>query len=71
MLIDETFKHFKGHKKDVKNLRMENSGENQAIATPCKEKDSKDKCVPIDSPNLNNMVECVFTIRWETTKTFL
>ena len=37
MLIDETFNWFKGHKKDVKHLEMENSSENQAVATFYKE----------------------------------
>ena len=32
-LVNETFKHFKGHKKYFKHIRMENAGENQAIAS--------------------------------------
>ena len=71
VLIDETFKHFKGRKKDVKNLRMENSGENQAIATLYKEKDVKVEHVPPDAPKLNNMVEFGFAIRSETSKTLM
>ena len=37
VLIDGMLKYFKGPKKDFKHLRMDNSGENQAIARSCEE----------------------------------
>ena len=71
VLIDETFKYFKGREKDVKYLRIDNAGENQAVATLCKENDVNVEYVPQDPPKLNNMVERGFTIRWETAKTLM
>ena len=66
--LTKTFKCFKGQRKDVKHLRVDNAGENQAISALCKENDAKVKCVPLGAPKLNNMVEHGFSIRWETDK---
>ena len=63
MFIDEDFKYFKGCKKDIKYLRMDNAGENRAIASLCKETDVKVEHIPPGTPKLNNIVECGFTIR--------
>ena len=71
VLIDGMLKYFKGPKKDFKHLRMDNSGENQAIARSCKESDMKVEFVPPDAPKINDMVEHGFAIRWETTKTLM
>ena len=62
MLIDETFKCFKGREKDVKHLRSDNSGENEATATSCKDNNVNIECVSPDAPKLNNMVERGFAI---------
>ena len=71
MFINEDFKYFKGRKKDIEYLRMDDTGKNRAISSLCKENDVKVECVPLDTPKLNNMVERGFSIRWETTKIFM
>ena len=49
---------------------MDGTGQNQVVATFCKENDWKVEHVPLDTPKLNNVVERRFTIRWETAKTW-
>ena len=70
-LVDETFKYFKGRAKPVQYLRMDNAGENQAVAKLCKEQDCIVEFTPPDTPKLNNMVERGFAIRWEIAKTLM
>ena len=71
MFIDEAFKFFKGHKKDIKYLRMGNAGDNRAIASLFKENYVKVEYVPHDIPELNNMVDRGFAIKWETAETLI
>ena len=70
-MIDETFKYFQGRSKKVKYLRMDNAGENQAVAKLCKEKDCQVEFTPPDTPKLNNMVERGFAVRWEIAKVLM
>ena len=70
VLIDETFKYFKGREKDIKHTRIENADKNQAIATLCEENDTKVERIPPETPKLN-MVEYRFAIRYDISKTLM
>ena len=62
VLIDDSLECFKGNKKDVKCLKIDNAGENQATTRLCKESYVKVECIPLDAPKLNNMVKRGFNI---------
>ena len=70
-MIDETFKYFEGRTKKVQYMRMDNAGENQAVARLCKEKGCQVEFTPPNTPKLNNMVERGFAVRWEIAKVLM
>ena len=70
-LIQETLLYFKGRKKPIKHLRMDNAGENIAAAKLCKTHNVIVEYTPPDTHKLNNMVERGFAIRWEIAKTLM
>ena len=49
----------------IKYIRMDNTGENQAINKLCKWRGVKVACFPPNIRKLKNMVEHSFAFRWE------
>ena len=60
--IDESFRYFKCHKKDVNCLRIDNAGDNQAIVVLYEENDANVECVSPDASKLKKVVEREFAI---------
>jgi len=55
----------------IKNLTMDNAGENQAIETFCRHNNIRFKFTPPDTPKLNGVIERGFAIRLEKAKVLM
>ena len=67
--VNEAYSFMKAHNTSIKNIRMDNAGENQAVKHKCINKyNINAECTSPDTPKLNGKVERAFAIRWEKAK---
>ena len=67
--VTEAYNFMKTRHTPIKNLRMDNAGENQAVKQKCiSEFGINVEFTPPDTPKLNGKVEQAFAVRWEKAK---
>ena len=69
--VKEVLDYFTGVGKPVENIRLDNAGENIAVANLCKLRNINVEHTPPATPKLNGVVEQGFATQWNMTKIML
>ena len=66
--VREAYSIYSARKHFIKCIRLDNAGENAAVAKFCQQHDITVEFTPPDTPKLNGIIERAFAIRWEKAK---